>query len=76
MGKNRESLENFWEYEWWENWEIFGSLGSWVKYGRIWKTWVSVLGGGKMWERCGRAYGVSADGVGKCVGVWGRVGEV
>ena len=25
------------------------------------------------WERCGRVYGVSVEGVGKCVEVWGRV---
>ena len=24
-------------------------------------------------EKCGRAYGVSVEGVGKCVGVWGQV---
>ena len=33
MGKNRRSVENLGEYGWWKNWEIFSSLGSWVKYG-------------------------------------------
>ena len=65
MGKNWESVETSEEYGWWKNWEIFGSLGSWVKYGGIWKKWGSVLGGG-------REYGVSVEGVGKCVEVWGR----
>ena len=32
-----------------------------------------MLGVGEVWERCGRVYGVSVEGVGKCVGVWGRV---
>ena len=32
-----------------------------------------MLGGGKVWETCGRANGVSVEGVGKCVGVWGQV---
>ena len=54
---------------WWENWEIFGSLGSWVRYGGIWKKWGSVLGDGEVWERSRRVYGVSVEGVGKCVGV-------
>ena len=73
MGKNRGCVENLGEYGWWEYWEIFGSLGSWVKYGGIWKKWGSVLGGGEVWERCGSVYEVSVEGVGKCVGVWGRV---
>ena len=45
MGKNR-GLKRIWrslkEYGWWGNWGIFGSLGSWVKYGGIWKEWKSV----------------------------------
>ena len=36
--------------------------------------------GGVVWgsvgERCGRMYGVSVKGVGKCVGVWGKVWRV
>ena len=35
MKKNPESVKNLGEYEWWKNWEIFGSLGSGVKYGGI-----------------------------------------
>ena len=49
-GKERGSVENLGEYGWWENWEIFGSLGSWVKYGGIWKKWGSVLGGWEVWK--------------------------
>ena len=29
----------------------------------------------RRWERCGRVYEVSVEGVGKCVEALGRVGE-
>ena len=51
-GRESGSVENLGELGWWENWEIFGSLGCWVKYGEIWKKWGSVLGGGKGVEEC------------------------
>ena len=34
--------------------KFFGSLGSWVKYGGIWKKWGSMLGGGRGVEECMR----------------------
>ena len=51
-------------------WGVGSSMG---EYG------TSVLGGGEVLKRCGKVYGVSVEGVGKCVGVWRRVeksGEV
>ena len=50
MGKNRGNVENLGEYGCRENWEIFGSLGSWVQHGGIWKKWGSLLGGGEVWK--------------------------
>ena len=53
MGKNRGSVENLGECGWWENWEIFGSLGSWVKsrnmeeVGKCVRGWGSV---GEVWK--------------------------
>ena len=70
MGKNR-GLKRIWrslkEYERWGNWGIFGSLGSWVKYGgnmegvgRSGKVWGVEKSGGKCGEyvlECGRSEG-------------------
>ena len=71
MGKNRGSVENLGEYGWWKNWEIFGSLGSWVKDGGIWKKWESVLGGGRGVEECMGLVGTSGNEWGRCRIVWG-----
>ena len=48
--KNRgkwESMENLGEYGWWENWGVFVSLRSWVKYGE------NIEGVGNMGEEWG-----------------------
>ena len=67
MGKNG-GVYRIWvsmrKRRWWENWRIFGSSGSWVKYwgeyGRsaeVWdEEWGNVLGCGEVCEskrRCG-----------------------
>ena len=50
MGKNERVIKNLGEYGWWSNMGIFGSLGSWDKYGRNMEG-VRKCGGrrGKMW---------------------------
>ena len=58
------------EYGWWGNKGIFGSLGSWVKYGGNMEE-VRKCGGRSRKMKGGVKRGVGGD-VGKCVGVWER----
>ena len=72
-----EGIENLGECRWWGNWEIFGSWGSWVKYGGNMEgvgKCIGVWGEGRegvlgVWEVC---WGVGKYGVvwGMGVGVW------
>ena len=68
MGKNWGSIKNLGEHGWWGNWEIFGSLRNWVKYGgNMEEVGKCEEGMGKyvgMWGRCR-----------ECGEVWGGVGE-
>ena len=59
MGKN-EGVYRIWgsleEDEWWRNWEIFSSLGSWDKY------WGNMEGVRKCGRRCGEmCWGVGEE---------------
>ena len=67
-GKVRRNVGEVWESVWGECGKVCWGVGEVRR--EVWGMWRKVRGDGgeEVWGRCGRAYGVSVEGVEKCVG--------